>query len=106
MQRWAFQASRNIGFSPAVSVRALICSGLPGTVNPHFIGNTARFPALLLAITGTTLVGRISPEDSTAVVSWKRRTSGDRFISSTIGRSSGDSSTKYRQHILFSLRVI
>ena len=51
-------------------------------------------------------VGRISPEDSTAVVSWKRRTSGDRFISSTIGRSSGDSSTKYRQHILFSLRVV
>ncbi len=58
------------------------------------MGNTVRFPARLIAITGTTLEGFTSPDRVTAAALGKQESSGERFISSTMGRSSGDSSRK------------
>ena len=62
MQRCFAQDSLKVGFSAAVSVLAFTTRDLPGIWKPHFIGNTACFPSLLGAITGTTFVGRISPD--------------------------------------------
>ena len=56
------QASLNVGFCPAVSDLAFTSRDLPGMEKPHFIGNAALRPLLPGAITGTTCVGRISPE--------------------------------------------
>ena len=96
IQRFLLQASLNIGFTAAVSLRAFMSNDLPE--NPHFIGYTVRIPFLFGAITGTTSVGRTSPDVMIPVVFCHRRTSGERFISSTMGRSSGDSSIQYLQH--------
>ena len=71
MQRCSFYASLKVGFSAAVSLRALTIRLEAGAkevprwiVKPHFIGKTFPFPSFPNAITGTTFVGRISPHVS------------------------------------------
>ena len=92
MQRLRSQDSLKVGLTAAVSDLAFIRSDLP--VNPHFMGNTDLLPDRFGAMTGTTSVGRISPRVLTWVFSCHFLTSEERFISSTIARSSGDSSAQ------------
>ena len=63
MHRLCSQLSLNKSFPFAVSTLALTTGFFVlGIENPHTIGNTASFPALDVAITGTMSVGLISPD--------------------------------------------
>ena len=103
-----FQDSLNIGFSAALSDLALIisfpgpCPNAPFMEKPHFLGQTVRFILLLIAITGTTEEGNISPLAGIACANLPRNlsVSGDRLTCSRKSRTSGSvGSRKNLPHI-------
>ena len=92
MQRCFAHASFQRGFRGAVSTLAFtIGLSAPLALNPQSIGYTFAVPEGADAIAGTISVGRTSPSEVRGFPSFSRifTASGARFISSTIGRSSG-----------------
>ena len=105
MQRCDCHASFHIGFSEAVSTRQFtIGEPARGFEKPQTIGNTLACPSFPGARATVISVGLTSP----AVVSGRASfdtivaVRGARLAASMYGRSSGDSSIKYLQHMIVS----
>ena len=98
MHRRLAQQSLKVGFSAAVSDRALIsgCDLLvfsrSGAEKPQIMGKTDGWPFLSVAMTGAMSVGRTSPSVLTGRPrSWTIFSAREEFLArSTIGLSSGD----------------